>query len=268
MDKNLALETLKTFIEHSTNIIMKDAILVLHPELKESEDERIRKEAISIVQSYMNICDEEGDPCLSGYKVLAYLERQKDSKVVKFDHDREQKPVEMQGYSGLDDLERAIHRGFLSAGVENVPVTIIKETAQECLTQMNFTEWSEEDEERLMELISLLKDAEDYLKEHGNMFSYNPMLLIKWLKSLRPQPKQGWSDEDKAMLKVAIAVLRRYSHDDVADWLKSLKPQSHWKPSEEQMEALERTTHLSNFGVEEDRRNALLSLLDQLKKLM
>ena len=50
-------------------------------------------------------------------------------------------------------------------------------------------EWSEEDEERLMELISLLKDAEDYLKEHGNMFSYNPMLLIKWLKSLRPSWK-------------------------------------------------------------------------------
>ena len=32
----------------------------------------------------------------------------------------------------LNDLERAIHRGFLSAGAENVPITIIKETAQEC----------------------------------------------------------------------------------------------------------------------------------------
>lgn len=35
--------------------------------------------------------------------------------------------------AGLSDFERAIHRGLLSAGVENVPVTIIKETAQECL---------------------------------------------------------------------------------------------------------------------------------------
>lgn len=54
---------------------LKDII----PELRESEDERIRKEAISIVQSYMNICDKEGDPCLSGYKVLDWLEKQKNA---------------------------------------------------------------------------------------------------------------------------------------------------------------------------------------------
>ena len=36
-----------------------------------------------------------------------------------------------QDYSDLSDLERAIHRGFLCAGVENVPVAIIKETAKE-----------------------------------------------------------------------------------------------------------------------------------------
>lgn len=46
----------------------------------------------------------------------------------------------------------------------------------------------------------------------------------------------------------------------------SLKPS--WEPGEEQMEALERTIHLSNFGLEEDRRKALVSLYEQLKKLM
>lgn len=44
--------------------------------------------------------------------------------------------------------------------------------------------------------------------------------------------------------------------------------EDHWKPSEEQMDALERTIHLSNFGLEEDRRKALVSLYEQLKKLM
>ncbi|MBO4550859.1 MAG: hypothetical protein J5733_09025, partial [Bacteroidaceae bacterium] len=48
----------------------------------------------------------------------------------------EHKFTEKQDYSSLNDLERAIHRGFLCAGVENVPVTIIKETAQECLTHL------------------------------------------------------------------------------------------------------------------------------------
>jgi hypothetical protein len=154
-------------IPEGMEAIIKDGKVIVRE--KESEDERIRKEAISIVQSYMNICDEEGDPCLSGYKVLAYLERQKDSKVVKFDHDREQKPVE-------------------------------------------------------------------------------------------------WSDEDKAMLKVAIAVLRRYSHDDVADWLKSLRPQPHWKPSEEQMEALERAS--TNEYLSARQYDILVSLYEKLTKLM
>ena len=55
-----------------------------------------------------------------------------------------------QDYSGLSDFERAIHRGFLCAGVENVPVNIIKETAQECLAQLKPAEWSEDyDEENL-----------------------------------------------------------------------------------------------------------------------
>lgn len=41
----------------------------------------------------------------------------------------------------------------------------------------------------------------------------------------------------------------------------------HWKPSDEQMKALERTIHLANFGLEVDRRKALESLYEQLKKL-
>lgn len=68
-------------------------------------------------------------------------------------------------------------------------------------------EWSEEDEERIMELISLLKDAEDYLKEHGNMFSYNPMLLINWLKSLRPQTRWKPSDEHVKALNYVVNLM-------------------------------------------------------------
>lgn len=54
----------------------------------------------------------------------------------KIDASMEQKPTEKQDYTGLNDLERAIHRGFLCAGIENVSVVLIKETAQDCLAQM------------------------------------------------------------------------------------------------------------------------------------
>ena len=42
----------------------------------------------------------------------------------------------------------------------------------------------------------------------------------------------------------------------------------YWKPSEEQMKALERTIQLANFGCGEDRRKALVSLHAELKKLI
>ena len=49
------------------------------------------------------------------------------------------KPSEEQDYSDLSDLERAIHRGFLCAGVENVPVAIIRETAKEAMADLERT---------------------------------------------------------------------------------------------------------------------------------
>lgn len=39
-------------------------------------------------------------------------------------------------YSGLNDFERAVHRGFLCAGVKDVPVDLIKETAKDFLAQL------------------------------------------------------------------------------------------------------------------------------------
>lgn len=42
-----------------------------------------------------------------------------------------------------------------------------------------------------------------------------------------------WSEEDKAFLKVAIAICNRYSHKDIADWLKSLSERFNLQPKQE-----------------------------------
>lgn len=107
-------------------------VRTIFPESRESEDERIRKEMIAYFAHRADVTAfiDEGEDCK---RWISYLEKQK-----------ERKPAEKQDYSGLTDLERSIHRGFLSAGVENVPVTIIKETAKECLAQMKPAEWSED----------------------------------------------------------------------------------------------------------------------------
>lgn len=93
--------------------------------------------------------------------------------------------------------------------------------------------------------------------------------------------KQGWSEEDEEMLNSCISSIEeakenRYayketdgdtSYDHEIAWLKSLRPS--WKPSEEQMDALEEViVLLTNLRRNTGDRKNLESLYEQLKKLM
>ena len=55
--------------------------------------------------------------------------------------------------------------------------------------------------------------------------------------------KQEWSVEDREMLDNCLGLIQEIdSTQEEQNWLKSLKPNHyHWKPSEEQMEALDKT---------------------------
>ena len=103
---------------------------------------------------------------------------------------------------------------------------------------------------------------------------------ISWLKSLRPQPKQEWSEEDEKMRGTCIYLL---AHDEVIGpwkdciaWLKSLRPPQYcencklkrsvenWKPSEEQMNALYDILH----PADPVNMDAVKSLYNDLQKLL
>ena len=140
----------------------------IFPDLKESEDERIRKEMIKYFTEIKSTVPLGSPNHFDGY--IAYLEKQKGNSLSLVDAWKEMrpevfaqasgnkpKPVEKQDYSGLNDFERAIHRGFLCAGVENVPVTIIKETAKECMAKNKPAEWSKEDETQRINTIIFLQ---------------------------------------------------------------------------------------------------------------
>lgn len=135
---------------------------------------------------------------------------------VKIEKQKEQKPVEKQDYSGLTDLERAIHRGFLCAGIENVPVTIIKETARDFLAQMKPAEWSEEDS---LHLANAILSAE---KEWGT-----ESCTAKWLKSLRPSWKP--SEEQMAWLKLAIDEAKEPLKSQLEELYKNIRENLIWK---------------------------------------
>ena len=223
---------------------VESALKEVFPDLEESNDERIRKEIIGFIQSQI----EDGNS--AGWdRWIAYLERQK-----------EQKPSEKQDYSGLTDFERAIHRGFLCAGVENVPVTIIKETAQDCLAHIKPVELKYWDKEMIQSIISIL--------ERDNCFKVvdeKPMRIfaheqeINYLRNLqeylypnphwKPSEKQkeqklAWSKEDKQCLDTAIAILENLGYDGVADNLKHLRPHSKQEWSEEDERKLEKLSFL------------------------
>ena len=70
-----------------------------------------------------------------------------------------------------------------------------KEDAQK---EQKPAEWSEEDEEMLNSCISSIEESKENryaYKENDGDTSYDRE--IAWLKSLRPQPKQEWSEEDE-----------------------------------------------------------------------
>ena len=127
-------------------------------------------------------------------------------------------------------------------------------------------EWDKEDEIRLKEAIGVLDESIKYLPL-GYGYTNDVRYVKNWLKSLRPQPKQEWSEEDEKNLKLAYDLLvngveadRRYPK--LISWLKSLRPS--WKPSEEQMKELEYAIELlGNMSV----TNTLRELYADLKKL-
>lgn len=188
-------------------------------------------------------------------------------KLVPFScgHEKGQ-PAEKQDYSELNDLERAILRGFLAAGVENVPIEIIKDTASECvgflaLTESEPVEWSEEDEGELQNAI----DALEFLGKKGVYRSesgYDAALqAASWLKSLSErfnlQRKVEWSDGDKKMLNHLIDKIQEnlnirmpdgysfgISNDEketFSSWLRclperfNLSPKQEWSEEDEEM---------------------------------
>ena len=247
-------------------ITREDAGMLL-PELRESEDERIRKSLFRYFEKFKP--QDMWDERFSIGDVLAYIEKQKD-------HFRDDtKMVEKQDYSSLNDLERAIHRGFISAGVENVPVAIIKETAKECLEQMKPSEINvkallEADRLASAEMTGRLKERNEILE---NPEKYN---LCK--------PAE-WSEEDEKMRQRIIRHIEseyqdwckdKYGNSEIISdgkescreriaWLKSLRPQPHWKPSEEQMEALKAV--IDSPTQYQCIENKLKTLYDELKKL-
>ena len=234
-----ALEKMKSWVrgEHPECFSeAQKAAEFIFPELRESEDERIRK---GIVETIKQCPDTFLNP-KNRNKMLAYLEKQKEQKPAeRFAEAREEYEVEWSRKEVVD-----------------------------------IDHWSGGDDAMLESILSDINYATPPYKKGNDEY----IRKIAWVKSLRPQPKQEWSEEDEKTINDACTFIDKYADSinklyltkslelyRLSEKLKSLRPS--WKPSEEQMEALNALNchgDLSYVG----QQNQLISLYNDLKKLI
>ncbi len=170
---------------------IKQRLERVFPEL--NDDERIKKEIIEYLEQsqFGEEHYQVDDDIVRGY--IAWLEKQ--------DQNRLEKEIEL-AYKTADEVQ--YRKGF-EDGVASVKTA----------------EWSEEDEKMCQNLLECTRNC--WRKLPTDVLKYE-----SWLKSLRPQPKQEWSEEDEWKFSDILALLRggenfHYNTTELFDWLKSLK---------------------------------------------
>ena len=140
---------------------------------------------------------------------------------------------------------------------------------QKYVLESLFPELKESGDEKMM------NHLHSWMKEFGGAEDYTEK-VYQWIKGLldkQGKQKPAWSEEDEDNLNSAIYYIRRepyreYVVEPIVDWLKtklkSLRPQNSWKPSVAQLNALS----IVSKGNAPDDIEAIVSLYQDLKKLM
>ena len=215
----------------------KEKLKEIFPELKESEDERIRKELIDFVKSRL-----AGFPQCE--KFIAWLEKQ-----------GEQNPA----WSEEDDncLSTIIAEFSKCAGK-----SVSKDEWMRCNDFLNSLrervlpqpkqKWSEEDSRILYNVKAYIGYAAGQRGVKDELFKE----ANEWLNSL-PIGFIYNKNYNEDMVTLLVGELKQIANDNNApeqyqaeiNWLKSLRPQNTWKPSEEQFNNTS-CTHLSKEEAE------------------
>lgn len=210
-----ALEQARKYMAKGYDVLMPE----IFPELRESEDERIRKALIDGVSQIR--C--KGD--VTREQMIAYLEKQKEPKFKIGDKLVSTKNshltyeiVDVGHVNELGNIEYKVE--IFTDGKSDNPSNI---KYMECrkvdewgkLIEQKPT-WSEEDE-RIMNGIQLVLESWD--RAHSSIAGLPSLIpsYISWLKSRRPSWKP--SKEQMNRLFSIIAALRKDYCDDMADFL-------------------------------------------------
>ena len=262
----------------STLIDIKEELENIFPELKESEDKRMKSYIISVLNSLLFTEGSQADR--ERNDAIAWLEKQEEhanfrnkirigdkvtrnedgvlvnlsqlNRVAKKDEEQEQKPVRQQCadfYNKNSELQMPRLTAF-----ENELANILFDREYDGSTE-----------------------TEDDIQRGKLEYELAAIRLAPKLQSLiiKEQKPVEWSEEDEAAINDIIAKLARIKARAVdggsererctmeIEWLKSLRPQKQWKPSIAQLNAL----GIVSKGNAPDDIEAIVSLYNDLKKL-
>ena len=244
-----------------------DAYIAGNNDTLEDNDERIKNSLINLIK----MSSEVGGFALHKWEadeMLAWLENQ-----------GEKHP---DPYNGIS-FEYNGHIWGMCARDNGVDILFNKKLIQHISGENEQkSTWSEEDKDIIEEVVSYLINYSNIVsKEDVDRIEY----LIDKIQDICLQQKQEWSEEDERLCQCliedqeeALDKVRNnmYGHSEIIsdlkemyreriDWLKSLRPLNRWKPSDEQMEALD--WQVENTSVSSWQYKATKELLEDLKKL-
>ena len=230
----------------------------LFPELRESEDERIRKGLIEYLKE-LKEQSVEGSHLKrpEHYDAwIAWLEKQGEKPAWNEEDEK-------LYTSALWHIKNSCGNGGHDSGEYEVYnwLKSIKDRVQPQPKQPVNTVWYNN-------MDDLIADAMIDEINKSNLFSSDKYNCIYWINSHRNKTIE-WSEEDEKMYQSIIddTVQENQLDGNQIAWLKSIKP-NHWKPSQKQLEALwNAISHIPNSEKDIDTITELSALYEELKKL-
>ena len=225
-------------ISDSANIGNKDLIVVIP-----DEDERIRKALVQYLIDYPSLLPRG---LYSRDDFFTYLEKQKENTEKEYVF--RPSPGTCITIAAEQAIRRANEGDRLVLAFNEVYVPVNKHDSVKRIVDEYYsfiekrkeqepTEWSEEEKARIDRIVDVLDWAED----KGRISYSDWEEYVCYVKSLKPQLKQGWSEEDEKMLasflhKVEVCdLLTNKENVWIVKRLKSLRPQQkqEWSDGDE-----------------------------------
>ena len=239
------IEKIKSISHSALTVEQHQIIDTILGELKESEDERIRKSLIILLQHFCKGYRVPGLDFPVSYKdMLAWLEKQGEVESDNDDIEAEEKGIR-EAFNKIEDEKQDKQKSqrIISAEAKEAmydkPADTIELKCEESKTKVFDAPTPFEDKLYAFVLAcEILVDPSkrEFILEHSQE------ILDAAREQIGKEQSSTWSKEDKLVVEDIEEAVINYWHgqsqEDLLDWLKALKQRYTWKPSDEQMSDL------------------------------